>query len=259
MGLSPGQVLLRLHVAGHRLPWGGWPFPCRGFPRPVPMQSGFRRPRSLAPDASPSKAVRSARDPRPRAGRSRPVVSGSSLGVPQRSPLHRHPRVCPLSVSRGSGLPHPNAFRPCRSSRLRRLAPHTGPRVCCTPQPVLGFVRFPADAPVFTGAPTFLRASSPLRSSFPFAAGDLSPGSLPPRRWLRLTEVLRALDLEALLRSRVPHRWCHHHRCIELPWVPSTQAFTEASQVFLGILPEVLADTLQGAPLPRSPAGRWHP
>lgn len=35
------------------------------------------------------------------------------------------------------------AFRPCRSSRLRRLAPRITLRACCIPQPTLGFVPFP--------------------------------------------------------------------------------------------------------------------
>jgi len=89
---------------------------------------------------------------------------GSSPGVPQRPPLHRHPRVRPLSVARGSGLPHPNAFRPCRSSRLRRLAPHTAPRVCCTPQPVMGFTWFRAEGRL---SPT---PDAPPRRPFPLEA-----------------------------------------------------------------------------------------
>jgi hypothetical protein len=40
------------------------------------------------------------------------TVSGSSLGVPQRPPLHRHHRVRPLSVARGPGLPHPEHVPP---------------------------------------------------------------------------------------------------------------------------------------------------
>jgi hypothetical protein len=35
------------------------------------------------------------------------------------------------------------AFRPCRSSRLRRLAPRITLRACCIPQPTMGFVPFP--------------------------------------------------------------------------------------------------------------------
>jgi len=38
-------------------------------------------------------------------------------------------------------------FRPCRSSRLRRFAPHAAPQVCCTLQPAMGFEPFPAQSP----------------------------------------------------------------------------------------------------------------
>jgi len=120
------------------------------------------------------------RSPRPSPSRSSIRVLGSSPGVPQRSPLHRHHRARPLSVARGSGLPHPNTFHPCRSSRLRWLPPHTASRVCCTPLPVLGFARFPAGptslARARSDAPPSV-ASLPLRSSFPIEAGGLSPGS----------------------------------------------------------------------------------
>jgi hypothetical protein len=47
-------------------------------------------------------------------------------------------------VRRGAGVSQTTcAFRPCRSSRLRRLAPRITLRACCIPQPTLGFVPFP--------------------------------------------------------------------------------------------------------------------
>jgi hypothetical protein len=74
------------------------------------------------------------------------TVSGSSLGVPQRPPLHRHPRVRPLlGCPRVQGCHTLNSFRPCRSSRLRRFPPHTASQVCCTLQPVMGFAWFRAE------------------------------------------------------------------------------------------------------------------
>jgi hypothetical protein len=39
----------------------------------------------------------------------------------------------------GLELPPPSSFRPCRSSRLRRFAPHHALQVCCTLQPTMGF------------------------------------------------------------------------------------------------------------------------
>jgi len=46
VGLSSGLVPWRLRVPGHRLAVGRWPLPCRGFPRPAPMRSSFRRSHS---------------------------------------------------------------------------------------------------------------------------------------------------------------------------------------------------------------------
>jgi hypothetical protein len=209
VGLTSGFVLRRFHVAGHRFAVGGWPCPCRGFPRPAPMRSSFRHSLSLLPDASSSKAIRfrslPSRDCRPKPTE----VLGSSPGVPQRSPLHRHHRMRPLSVARGSGLPHPNAFRPCRSSRLRRFSPHTASRVCCTPQPVMGFARFPAGGPTRADSPTFLRAFLSPSKLFPIPAGCLSPGSLPPRR-CPVEPKSYAPRPRGLVPVSRPHRPCCH-------------------------------------------------
>jgi hypothetical protein len=70
---------------------------------------------------------------------------GRSSSREIRAPLHRHhlrastpgsklpsARLCDLSSS----------FRPRGFAPPRRLAPHTGSRVCCTPQPVRGSPRF---------------------------------------------------------------------------------------------------------------------
>jgi hypothetical protein len=42
----------------------------------------------------------------------------------------------------------PDSFRPCRSSRLRRLAPPGTFQVCCTLKPIMGFAKFPASGSV---------------------------------------------------------------------------------------------------------------
>jgi len=74
------------------------------------------------------------------------------------------------------------------------------------------------------GSPGFLpaRAARAARSdippsvTFPFEALP-SCGGWPVSR------------LPVLFRSRVPHLPCRHGRCFELPWGPSTLAFTKAS------------------------------
>jgi hypothetical protein len=47
-----------------------------------------------------------------------------------------------------------HTFRPRGFSPPRRLSPHIGSRVCCTPQPVLGFVAFRAGALLATVNPS---------------------------------------------------------------------------------------------------------
>lgn len=72
----------------------------------------------------------------------------SSLGVHQRTPLRRHKCVASTpgwpKPTFGASLPTSRAFRPCRSSRLRRLPPLHIPQVCCTLQPTMGFAQFRA-------------------------------------------------------------------------------------------------------------------
>jgi hypothetical protein len=65
--------------------------------------------------------------------------------APRSLPLPRTPKSPGLGFrSRPSARRcHPSsAFRPCRSSRLRRFAPLGRLRVCCTPQPTMGFAMF---------------------------------------------------------------------------------------------------------------------
>jgi hypothetical protein len=113
------------------------------------------------------------------------VLPGSSHGVLQRSPLHRHPpRASTPGFPRLGHCHVPNTFRPCRSSRLRRFAPHGALRVCCTPQPIMRFTWFQAvhrHSPVHDPPPRChtLRSFSLFGSGFPVArAPTLSP--LPP-------------------------------------------------------------------------------
>jgi hypothetical protein len=87
--------------------------------------------------------------------RSTSTFPDSSLGV-HRSPLRRHnrPASSPAwAVAQTSDRDYhvPIVFRSCRSSRLQRFATQRadpkirsfdGPRVCCTPQPTMGFATF---------------------------------------------------------------------------------------------------------------------
>jgi len=76
-------------------------------------------------------------------------VPDSSLGV-SKMPLRRQKIARPLPVDsiRRRCLPSvqgchtSNTFRPRRSSRPRRFAPHRSLQVCCTLQPIMGFARF---------------------------------------------------------------------------------------------------------------------
>jgi hypothetical protein len=104
-------------------------------------------------------------------------------------------------------------FRPCRSSRLRRFAPHAAPQVCFTLQPAMGFEAFPVQSP-------FIRISAivgPLclsrtRSSYPPKCFPLqqpfcvttfvSFSSLLPIS----VSSLRSRDLKAFLHCKVRRR-----------------------------------------------------
>ena len=87
--------------------------------------------------------------------RSTSTFPDSSLGV-HRSPLRRHNRPASspawaVAQTSDRDCHVPIVFRSCRSSRLQRFATQRadpkirsfdGPRVCCTPQPTMGFATF---------------------------------------------------------------------------------------------------------------------
>jgi len=73
----------------------------------------------------------------------------SSLEIHQRSPLRCSERLAstPSRTEVRPSMPgcHTrHAFRPCRSTRLRRFAPQCAARVYCTSLPAMGFAVFPA-------------------------------------------------------------------------------------------------------------------
>lgn len=146
------------------------------------------------------------------------TVSGSSLGVPQRPPLHRHPRVRPLlGCPRAQGCHTLDSFRPRRSSRPRRFPPHTAPQVCCTLQPVMGFARFRATRRHCCRRRTLLRSVSSPSKLFRRTGRSLSPGPCPPRRWKSVCRSIRLPRPRGVLSS--PE---FHHSAFppvhELPW-----------------------------------------
>jgi hypothetical protein len=77
--------------------------------------------------------------------------SASTRGVHsrrRRCSEERPPRGSPRGPCGGAASPSarrchsPGSFRPCRSSRLRRLAPPRAFQVCCTLEPIMGFATF---------------------------------------------------------------------------------------------------------------------
>jgi hypothetical protein len=116
----------------------------------------------------------------------------SSLGVHQRSPLRQY-RCRASSPGRAEARPSarscqtPDAFRPCRSSRLRRLTPLDTLQVCCTLHPAMGFATFPVrSVPVArrreAGGSPFPVAFYPSKFSPPQQAGLRHRAPIPSRR-----------------------------------------------------------------------------
>lgn len=116
-------------------------------------------------------------------GRSQPCVD-SSLGVrPDYRPSSNIVARCPLPRRPKPSLrrePYRSSrsFRPCRSSRLRRFPPPDDLRVCCTPQPDLGFAMFRTPLPKQKRRPRWRPPFEAFPSS---AAGVATPYPLVVR------------------------------------------------------------------------------
>jgi hypothetical protein len=128
--------------------------------------------------------------------------------------------------SRGTSPPSarrcqaPHTFRPRGFPPPRRLAPRIGSRVCCTPQPVLGFAAFRARGPP--------RGAEPFEGFPSSTAVPRHRGRVPPCRYRRDVEPCsrgrRRFEAEAtnhrveapVCRSRPPRRparaRCEHPR-----------------------------------------------
>jgi len=238
---------------------GGWPFPCRGFPRPAPMRSSFRRSLSLRLTPPIRRPSGSARYPRPTSDRSRPwswvplleflkdrPFTDIPVRVLSRLPEVRvcHTRTCSALVV----LPDFDGF--LRTRLCRSIAPRN--RSWGSP----GFLPKGRLAPT----PRYSsECSSPLRSSSRFqrwpvtrlpASSPLSCGTEVPR-----SSASRPCSGLASRTGRVATA-----SASSFHGVPSTQAFTEASSLlgmasFRMILRDILADESFGhAPGCSSPA-----
>jgi hypothetical protein len=121
-----------------------------------------------------------------------PSALDSSLGVHQRSPLRQY-RCRESSPGRAEARPSarscqtPDAFRPCRSSRLRRFTPLDTLQVYCTLHPAMGFAKFPVCYLPFArrrgagGSPSPV-ALYPSECSPPLQAGARHRAPVPSRR-----------------------------------------------------------------------------
>jgi hypothetical protein len=194
-----------------------WPLPL-GF-------RCFRAESNLGPDLFFRDTYRFARSFLRLAGPEGPAVRSrdSSLGVHQRSPLRQY--RCRVSTpgwaeARPSArsCQTPDAFRPCRSSRLRRLTPPDTLQVCCTLHPAMGFATFPARPAPEPGGSSWGRAfpsgATPY-GVFPSAAGrGASPRSDPLSPLLQpsgrgppvLPRLIRALSTFARPQGIAPPR-----------------------------------------------------
>jgi hypothetical protein len=273
-----------LHVAGHRVAVGGWPYPCSGFPEPAPVRSSFRRSRSpslrrLLYEGHPDCSLPS----------SPPGRSLIGSWVPLLEFLKDRPSIS-ITARVHSRLPE---VRDCHSRTCSALV---------VPPDLGGFLRAqlcgfvaprsrPWGSPGFTPSagdcrrPTLLRAPSPLRSS---SAGQprachqapclLAVAVAPnrsPARWNRSP----TLGLEALLRPGVPQLQSFRtagdiaaastvlpRLCFELPWGsldPGSHRSAvplPGSSVATDPCGSPAPDTLLGAPRPQPKLRtRWPP
>ena len=254
--------MLGFRFARHRLAWGGRPFPWSAF---LLTRSGAEQLPPLALTFIPLPPLR-----RPSGPLATLAHRSAEAARCSRVPLLEFLKDRPST-----------GFIVCVHSRLPEVRVcHTRTRSALVVPPDFGgflrtrLRRFVAPCNQSWGSPGFLptcmayakpvdippSALSPSKF-FPSVAGDLSPGSLPPRRCSDGTEVPSLLGLEALLHSRVSHHRCFHRRCFELPWGSLDPGFHRSVRSFGERCPcgRSCSDTLLGAPLPRSLVGRWHP
>jgi hypothetical protein len=160
------------------------PLPPWSFAPKRRTSEGFPcRPPHRGANASMSPALLTFASPTERSSE-RWSRSSSSRGIRLFAP----PPTCPMRVhSRETSPPSarrchaPCSFRPRGFSPPRRLSPHIGSRVCCTPQPVLGFVAFRAGALLATAEPF---------EGFPSStAVPRHRGRVPPCRYRRDVET----------------------------------------------------------------------
>jgi hypothetical protein len=106
----------------------------------------------------------------------RAAARSAPEGTRRATRSHLRPGVATLRVS----------FRPCRSSRLRRLAPPGTSQVCCTLKPIVGFAMFPVVDSTRPRVPARRRVAWRSRCGLPGPCGPgrpalpRGPGAFPP-------------------------------------------------------------------------------
>jgi hypothetical protein len=224
-----GSFPLALHDLGTFAPG------LRGSPRPVRLRAeGSTLSAAIMPFASPAKTrsrlVRSVGAVSLRSGRG-PSIARLRVETPlvglskDRPSAVQAPGVHSRYLPSGEGghlrlvaSQAPSTFRSCRFSRLQRLAPPDALQVCCTLQPAMGFVAFPAPGRdrspgrprrLSRGATPFGAFPSPAaaprhRGRCPLAVRPAFRCSGPPCRHGVPARLRRSADLRALLHRSSP-------------------------------------------------------
>ena len=123
----------RLHAFGFT---SGWTPVCLRTQRPLSLPAAPERSESRRGVTGTARNLQTVKDALPPA---LGIRVHSRTAQPRRDGCP--PRWVFAALRRGGSQP-PRSFRPCRSSRLRRFTPRTPLRVCCAPQPVIGFAAF---------------------------------------------------------------------------------------------------------------------
>jgi hypothetical protein len=172
----------------------------------------------------------------------------------------------------------PSSFRPCRSSRLRRLAPRDGLQVCCALQPVMGFATFQGGASLWLAASDedpdaqcHHRVSSPRCRSVKDRATAMDspvraigpPDRWSARRWWVTPPASRSIDTRACDEAADANIDHPRTRCLhlDLAWGPrqlhervATLAHPSQTRATAGQRVELNA-RLRASPCGASPSG----
>jgi hypothetical protein len=144
------------------------------------------------------------------------LLATSLVGLPFAGGLQPSARSC-----------HPpDSFRPCRSSRLRRLAPLDIVQVCCALQPTMGFAMFRDIGRAICGGSRGTSAC-PAGMGLAFHPGLRWPGHPLPVSEEAVSVCFRHAWLT---RARVLPRWRHTLRSVSLACSRSTSPWSLPSR-----------------------------